>query len=165
MPFILVYDMDGQRAIVEVSNETQRKIIEDHRCFVLVSPSELGLPQLLEVSPAIYAISDEARRLKERLRYHSRKHGNTQLPADDSVPDSGTVLSPEDRLLYREQLSAVFHVLRLCSDCQRRRFFLHRILGYSYPEVAHMECCGISRVRKSVLQAERKLKKYFSDNF
>jgi len=46
---------------------------------------------------------------------------------------------------------------------QRRRVILHYFEGYTYEQIAMIEGCTHQAVNKSVLAAEKKLKKYFSD--
>ena len=52
--------------------------------------------------------------------------------------------------------------MKTCTPIQRRRFELYYVYGYSFVEIARMEKRDAAVVRRSVLKAVKKIKKYFS---
>lgn len=162
MATITLYDMDGRNEIFEVSEELKKKITKDCKTFIFIRPTN-GSLQLVEVSAEVYALCDEARRARERWRYELRKH-RTRETADEDLISALTATEPLEELVFRrEQLRAVFQALRQCTPTQRRRFYLYRIMGYTYAEIAGIEDCAVSCVHQSVIQVDARLASLFQD--
>lgn len=106
----------------------------------------------VEVSKEVWELFEEERKAAERERYERRKH------LDVSV-------SPEDAALSVSKdfdtLQAVREVLQTCTPIQRERFYLNRICGYSFTEIARMQNCRHSSVIRSIQQVMKKIKKIF----
>jgi len=94
----------------------------------------------------------------ERQKNEHRRH--IEVGDADIFLISGevTVVQFEQEQISKADLEAA---LKLCTPIQKRRFELHYIQDYSFTEIAKMENCGIRRVKKSVDDAVKKIKKYF----
>lgn len=160
---VTMYDMDGRKVWIEVPEALYCKIEQEEKWFVVVSPWD-GTRQLVEVTPEVYALCDEARRARERRRYEFRKHGDERPLEHPAVAEYIATQPLEQLAAHRELLSCVFEVLGECTPIQRRRFYLHNIMGYNCAEISRMEQCSASCARQAVTQVKRKLKKLFQDN-
>ena len=69
-----------------------------------------------------------------------------------------TVTRFEQEAITKADIDAV---LRTCTPVQQRRFKLHNIHGYSFTEIAKMENCDESAVRRSISAVLKKIKNYF----
>jgi RNA polymerase sigma-70 factor (ECF subfamily) len=94
----------------------------------------------------------------ERQRNEKRRH----LEAEDmeSLIESGrlaAVLPFEREILARVDIYAA---LEKCTEIQRRRVIMHYALGYSFTEIARIEGCNETPVRRSILAALKKIKNF-----
>lgn len=104
----------------------------------------------VEVSKEVWELFEEERKAAERERYERRKH----LDSAVSLEDAALSVSKDF-----DTLQAVREVLQTCTPIQRERFYLNRICGYSYQEIAKMQGCQARRVHKSVDAVIKKIKK------
>ena len=65
----------------------------------------------------------------------------------------------EDYCINREQLKEIQKIVSTCTKTQQRRFYLNRICGYSYTEIAEKEKCKLYAVQKSVSAVLKKIEK------
>lgn len=65
--------------------------------------------------------------------------------------------SLEEEYLLREHLREVLEVINSCSKIQKQRFYLNRIFGYSFVEIARKEQRNESSVFRSIKWVEKKL--------
>ncbi|WP_066089493.1 RNA polymerase sigma factor [Anaerotignum neopropionicum] len=52
--------------------------------------------------------------------------------------------------MQRQELKSAVDVIKSCTPVQQRRFYLNRILGYSFTEIARKERCSEGAVRLSI---------------
>jgi RNA polymerase sigma-70 factor (ECF subfamily) len=110
----------------------------------------------VKVSFEIRQVYDEAKKAKERERYERRKHLDRR-PLDDLLHSCQAASETlEEVYFHRAQLRALFEVLRECTPVQRRRFYLNRICGCSYFEIAGIEGCSKRAVEKSIKSISKK---------
>ena len=67
----------------------------------------------------------------------------------------------QDFMNYSDTRLSVEMVLQSCTEIQRRRYSLSREYGYSFAEIARIERCNESAIRKSLRVVDEKLKIYF----
>lgn len=158
MEIATVYDMDGHKVRIGLTDEQYHRTESKHRCFVAVKAAEESW-QLVEVTPEVYALCDEARRTRERWRYEFRTHRDRRSLENPTISEYAITEPLEQLADRRELLQGVFQILEQCPPVQRRRFYLYRIIGYTYEEIAEMEHRAVSRICHSVRQVDRKLKK------
>ena len=115
----------------------------------------------VEVSEEVYAVLQEENKEQEHQRYERRKHIDARELSDYIVHQKRVAENLEDYCINREQLKETQKIVSTCTKTQQRRFYLNRICGYSYTEIAKMEHCGLNRVKKSVIAVEEKIKNFF----
>ena len=115
----------------------------------------------VEVSEEVYAVLQEENKEQEHQRYERRKHIDARELNDYIVHQKRVAENLEDYCINREQLKEIQKIVSTCTKTQQRRFYLNRICGYSYTEIAKMEHCGLNRVKKSVIAVEEKIKNFF----
>lgn len=115
----------------------------------------------VEVSEEVYAVLQEENKEQEHQRYERRKHIDARELSDYIVHQKRVAENLEDYCINREQLKEIQKIVGTCTKTQQRRFYLNRICGYSYTEIAKMEHCGLNRVKKSVIAVEEKIKNFF----
>ena len=115
----------------------------------------------VEVSEEVYAVLQEESKEQEHQRYERRKHIDDRELSDYIVHQKRVAENLEDYCINREQLKEIQKIVSTCTKTKQRRFYLNRICGYSYTEIAKMEHCGLNRVKKSVIAVEEKIKNFF----
>ena len=66
------------------------------------------------------------------------------------------------QLSYAVTKADIETALKSCIPAQRKRVLLHYFEDYSFREIADMQCCDESAIRRSITAALKKIKKYFS---
>lgn len=113
----------------------------------------------VEVSEEIYEVLQEESKEKEHQRYERRKHIDNRELSDYIVYQKRVAENLEDYCINREQLKEIQKIVSTCTETQQRRFYLNRICGYSYTEIAQMEKCKLYAVQKSVSAVLKKIEK------
>ena len=114
----------------------------------------------VEVSEEVYAVLQEEKKEQERQRNERRRHLDSRELSDYIVSRKRIVENLEDYCINKEQLEEIQKIVSTCTETQQRRFYLNRICGYSYTEIARIEGCNLISVRESVLTVLKKLKKW-----
>ena len=94
----------------------------------------------------------------------SRYHEQSELT--EGTLNNRTLNKPPsmEEAVYQKSMYEQLHkAISMLPAPQRRRVILHYFEGYTYEQIAMIEGCTHQAVNKSVLAAEKKLKKYFSD--
>ena len=112
----------------------------------------------VEVSEEVYAVLQEENKQQERQRNEKRRHFDTRELSDYIIHQKRVAENLEDYCVNREQLKEIQRIVSTCTKTQQRRFYLNRICGYSYTEIARIEGCNLISVRESVLTVLEKLK-------
>lgn len=115
----------------------------------------------VKVSFEIHQVYDEAEKAKERERYERRKHLDERSLEDFFGSEQAASGTLEDFYFNHENLRAVFEILQKCTPIQRKRFYLNRICGYSFAEIARMEGRHKSTVEDSVKLVLKKINNFF----
>ncbi len=113
----------------------------------------------VEVSEEVYAVLQEENKEQEHQRYERRKHIDDRELSDYIVYQKRVAENLEDYCINREQLKEIQKIVSTCTETQQRRFYLNRICGYSYTEIAQMEKCKLYAVQKSVSAVLKKIEK------
>lgn len=119
-----------------------------------------GKKTFVEVSEEVYAVLQEENKQQERQRNEKRRHFDTRELSDYIIHQKRVAENLEDYCVNREQLKEIQRIVSTCTKTQQRRFYLNRICGYSYTEIARIEGCNLISVRESVLTVLKKLKKW-----
>ena len=114
----------------------------------------------VEVSEEVYAVLQEEKKEQERQRNERRRHLDSRELSDYIVSRKRIAENLEDYCINKEQLEEIQKIVSTCTETQQRRFYLNRICGYSYTEIARIEGCNLISVRESVLTVLKKLKKW-----
>ena len=113
----------------------------------------------VEVSEEVYEVLQEESKQQEHQRYERRKHIDDRELSDYIVYQKRVAENLEDYCINREQLKEIQKIVSTCTETQQRRFYLNRICGYSYTEIAQMEKCKLYAVQKSVSAVLKKIEK------
>ncbi len=113
----------------------------------------------VEVSEEVYAVLQEENKQQERQRNEKRRHFDTRELSDYIIHQKRVAENLEDYCVNREQLKEIQRIVRTCTKTQQRRFYLNRICGYSYTEIAQMEKCHMTSVKESIVVVLKKIKK------
>lgn len=113
----------------------------------------------VEVTREVYLVFEEERLQMERERNEKRRHLTDRALDDYAVLTSSKAVSEPLETYYfqRERLQHVFEILKTCTPKQRERFLLNKIYGYSYTEIAQMQRCSVSVVKRSVEAVMKKI--------
>jgi len=101
----------------------------------------------VEVSEEVYAVLQEENKQQERQRNEKRRHFDTRELSDYIIHQKRVAENLEDYCVNREQLKEIQRIVSTCTKTQQRRFYLNRICGYSYTEIAQMEKCHMTSVK------------------
>ena len=118
-----------------------------------------GKKTFVEVSEEVYAVLQEENKEQEHQRYERRKHIDDRALNDYIVHQKRVTENLEDYCINREQLKEIQRIVSTCTKTQQRRFYLNRICGYSYTEIAEKEKCKLYAVQKSVSVVLKKIEK------
>ena len=113
----------------------------------------------VEVSEEVYAVLQEENKQQERQRNEKRRHFDTRELSDYIIHQKRVAENLEDYCVNREQLKEIQRIVSTCTKTQQRRFYLNRICGYSYTEIAEKEKCKLYAVQKSVSVVLKKIEK------
>ena len=113
----------------------------------------------VEVSEEVYAVLQEENKQQERQRNEKRRHFDTRELSDYIIHQKRVAENLEDYCVNREQLKEIQKIVSTCTKTQQRRFYLNRICGYSYTEIAEMEKRKLYAVQKSVSAVLKKIEK------
>jgi len=113
----------------------------------------------VEVSEEVYAVLQEENKQQERQRNEKRRHFDTRELSDYIIHQKRVAENLEDYCVNREQLKEIQRIVSTCTKTQQRRFYLNRICGYSYTEIAQMEKCHMTSVKESIVVVLKKIKK------
>ena len=113
----------------------------------------------VEVSEEVYVVLQEENKEQEHQRYERRKHIDDRELNDYIVHQKRIAENLEDYCINREQLKEIQRIVSTCTKTQQRRFYLNRICGYSYTEIAEMEKRKLYAVQKSVSAVLKKIEK------
>jgi len=95
----------------------------------------------------------------ERQRNEKRRHiENVEIKSHTILGSNFITLFEQDSVTKADIEAA----LKSCTPAQRKRVLLHYFEGYSFREIADMQRCDESAIRRSITAALKKIKKYFS---
>ena len=118
-----------------------------------------GKKTFVEVSEEVYTVLQEENKQQERQRNGKRRHFDTRELSDYIIHQKKVAENLEDYCVNREQLKEIQRIVSTCTKTQQRRFYLNRICGYSYTEIAQMEKCHMTSVKESIVVVLKKIKK------
>ncbi|NCC15908.1 MAG: hypothetical protein EOM28_06100 [Clostridia bacterium] len=137
------------------------KIMEeiDMSFYVTITNSQ-GKEIRVKVSVEIFELFQEERKEIARLRKEKERHASDEDVESDIAGYLNRLYtaSLEERAVQRQELKFAVDVIKSCTPVQQRRFYLNRILGYSFTEIARKERCSEGAVRLSVNKVIKKLK-------
>ena len=113
----------------------------------------------VEVSEEVYAVLQEEKKEQERQRNERRRHLDDRELNDSIISKKRVAENLEDYCINREKLREIQKIVNTCTETQQRRFYLNRICGYSYTEIANMEKCKLYAVQKSVSSVLKEIEK------
>jgi len=129
--------------------------------FYVTIINENGEEIKVKVTLEVFEIFEKERKEMERLRKEKERHISDEDIESDVTAylNSLRTASLEERVMQRQELKSAVNVIKSCTPTQQRRFYLNRILGYSFTEIARKEHCAEGAVRLSVKEVVKKLEK------
>lgn len=97
-------------------------------------------------------LRDKSRRLATQLDKASVSLDNVSLQCTSG--------DPADRIQHAEELATAHRAIGSLNDNCRKAFWLSRIDGLSYPEIANVMGVSVSMVEKHISQALRRLREF-----
>ena len=109
----------------------------------------------------VFELFDAERKEIERVRKQKSRHLTDEDVEGDAAGyyNSMRHKSLEEEVVQRQEIKTALEVIKRCSPTGQRRFYLNRIMGYSFAEIARKENCTEGAVRKSVNEVSNKIKK------
>lgn len=117
----------------------------------------------ISVTPEVFEVLDEERKEVERRRKEHERRGSDYDVEDEYVMMEHwkTQHSLEDDVHSRLEMDRLLEFLdENCSKKQQARFYLNRILGYSFAKIAQNQGCTEGAVRHSVNLVSKKIKHF-----
>lgn len=90
------------------------------------------------------------------LAIDTDRRAHRDLYSDDCIEDLELIdlgPSPDEILVAEERLTLMWNALNTAGERTRQAFFLHRLHGYSYAEIAKRLHVSISTVEKDIARA------------
>jgi len=127
--------------------------------FYVTITNPQGREIRVKVPVEIFELFEKERKEIERLRKEKERHASGEDVESDIAGylHSLRTVSLEERAMQRQELKFAVDVIKSCTPVQQRRFYLNRILGYSFTEIARKEHCSEGAVRFSVNEVIKKL--------
>ncbi|KAF5067253.1 RNA polymerase sigma factor [Anaerotignum propionicum] len=147
---------------LNLSQKNKFKIMEDNEMsFYVTIINSQGKEIKVKVSVEIFELFKEEQKEIARLRKEKERHASDEDVESDIAGylHSLRTESLEERAMQRQELKSAVDVIKSCTSVQQRRFYLNRILGYSFTEIARKEHCSEGAVRFSVKEVINKLEK------
>lgn len=144
-------------------NLNQIQIMEENAMsFYVTIKNSQGQEIRVKVSLEIYELFEAERKEQERFRKEQERHGSDEDVEGDIAGyyHSGRTQPVDEQAIQRQELRTALQIIKGCSPTQQRRFYLNRILGYSFAEIARKESCSEGAVRKSVNEVSSKIKNF-----
>lgn len=130
--------------------------------FYVTIKNSQGQEIRVKVSLEIYELFEAERKEQERFRKEQERHGSDEDVEGDIAGyyHSGRTQPVDEQAIQRQEFRTALQIIKGCSPTQQRRFYLNRILGYSFAEIARKENCSEGAVRKSVNEVSSKIKNF-----
>lgn len=144
-------------------NLNQIQIMEENAMsFYVTIKNSQGQEIRVKVSLEIYELFEAERKEQERLRKEQKRHVSDEDVEGDIAGyyHSRRTQPVDEQAIQRQELKTALQIIKGCSPTQQRRFYLNRILGYSFAEIARKENCSEGAVRKSVNEVSSKIKNF-----
>lgn len=117
----------------------------------------------VEVTFEVWGVFEQERLFQEHVRNQYRRHGIEQT-VQELENYIGSV-STEEQFIQKELLYSIFKILQTCTPIRHERFYLNRVEGYRFSEIAKMQGCTEQAIQQSIISVLKKLKKFFKDAF
>lgn len=145
-----------------------RKDAEDltQEVFISIFQSIGSFRQESKLSTWIYRLT--VNKCSEKLRYQSRTKRKGNLVSIEQLFEiKNFEISPEEKLIKKQEYDALFQAIRLLPDNQRIAYTMHNMEEYSYNEIAQSMDLSLSAVESLIFRAKKNLKisllSYFND--
>ncbi len=161
---VLTIEEEAQDPAPSIERSNNNVLLQE-TFYVELKDSVTGKTEAVEVSEEIYQVYKDFFRLKEKEKRERRFHIDG-YSIDDYIANRyenklGRIESLETKIINRDILFRIFEILEKCTYKQKERFWLNRICGLSYAEIARKENCDIKAVIRSVQAVSAKIKKFF----
>ena len=116
-------------------------------------------PKEVEISEELYVELVLLNRSVRNIESSEENHNEYRDLTDEEMVERGAATAPsaEDvalNNLFIEELKQTFTELPVTQAC---RYLLAHVAGFSYAEIALMECCSVHATKKSLIAAKKNL--------
>ena len=113
------------------------------------------------MSKEVYEFLQESERKEQNQKKRDKEHLDGRELTDHLMEAHGFRRFPDvaEQYITQETVKRVFDILQTCTPAQKRRFLLHYVYGLSFVELAALEGCTETPIRKSVRQVKEKILK------
>src|SRR5260370_7516095 len=126
------------------------------RTFLHFPPARARYDPARPFASWIFSIASNLR--KDELNHRVRRPGDASRGAPEDAPErAGTSADPEARLLARERAVRVEGALAKLPDSQREVIILHKLEGFSFPEIANALGEEVEAVKARACRGSRPL--------
>ncbi|MGI5900622.1 MAG: RNA polymerase sigma factor [Christensenellales bacterium] len=118
----------------------------------------------VEVRIEVYEFLDCAKRKSENLHHEKRRHWDYREFDEYIVLTEGRncyYQTPEQIYCSKETMLEILAALSLCTETQRKRFFLYALDDLSFAEIGRLEGCSKYAVRDSIEAVRKKCRDFF----
>ena len=140
------------------------EMIGGKKCYFVTFVDSVGNYVDREVCPIVDKSLHDAEKIEARIARSDRRHTERFELSD---LDEGRVFcepeTTEDQFLLRECANEVAKAIDALPLIQRRRFLLNRIKGMTIREIAVYEGCAAPVVYRSIMRADKKIRKVYED--
>lgn len=133
----------AQEAMLRLHRLKDSDTLDNARAFLFQVASNMAIDQLRRRSLQHQYLQDEGDRAQ----------------SSDIIEEASLNQSPEEVVIAREQLAAMYQAIESMPENWRQAFLLHRVRGLSYTDIAHTMDVSVSSVEKYVLEALKYMRK------
>lgn len=133
--------------------------------YIIEVPDTEGKMVQVPVTKEVYDVFVDDKKKRNALNQADNRHLSHEDVEHSTTQHKQLAHTPstEEQYFTKQLLEDVQEVIKNCSDVQQKRFYLNRILGYSFVDIARKQGCSDVAVRNSVLFVDKKIKKFLEE--
>ena len=157
--------MDGKHPIRKKDKYNPYELTVENEEYYVAFYDGQGIQHKERLSKELYELFDRFE-LEDisHLNVVSRYHEQSELT--EGTLNHRTLIKPlsmEENVYQKNMYKQLHKAISMLPVVQRRRVILYYFEGYTYEQIAMIEGCTHQAINKSVLAAEKKIRKYFSE--
>ena len=157
--------MDGKHPVRKKDKYNPYELTVENEQYYVIFYDGQGIQHKERITQELYELFnrfelEDISQLNKISRYHE------QSELTEGTLNQRTLLKPipmEDAVFNKIMCEKLHTAISKLPAVQRRRIILYYFESFTYEQIAMVEGCTHQAVNKSILAAEKKLKKYFSN--